>query len=151
MDPSWRRALRVVLFLVVPGFCAAFIAGCAKVLLEPATMKVERRSIVRVTVLNVESDLLEFEVENLSKEPLVIIKSEIVIETVVGTIKHPPGTKTPVFEVLPGGKQKVALKFSVKGMQRGDPFEVHFDRAIRQRGQPVALDSVLFYVAHAPG
>jgi hypothetical protein len=151
MDPSRRRALRAVLLLAVAATGGSSLAGCAKVVLEPATMKVERRSIVRVTVLGVESDLLEFEVENLSTEPLVIIKSEIVIETVVGTIKHPPGTKTPVFEVAPGGKQKVLLKFSVKGMQRGDPFEVHFDRAIRQRGQPVALDSVLFYVAHAPG
>jgi hypothetical protein len=151
MDQKWRRILRALLLSAVVGGSGVAALGCAKVVLEPAVTRVERRSIVRVTVENVERDVLSFQVENLSKEPLVVIKSEIWIETVIGTITHPPGTKTQALDVPPGGKQLVQLRFSVKGMQRGDPFEVHFDRAIRQRGQPVSIDSVLFYVAHAPG
>lgn len=151
MSERMRRAPKALLLVAALGLSGLSLAGCAKVVLEPAMTRVERRSIVRVTLEKVERDLLAFQVENLSKEPLTIVKSEIWIETVVGTISHPPGTKAPVFEVLPGGKQQVQLKFSVKGMRRGDPFEVHFDRAIRQRGQPVAMDSMLFYVAHSQG
>src|SRR5688572_33309282 len=107
MDQKWRRALRAFLVAGGVGLGALSLAGCAKVLLEPATTRDERRSIVRVTLEKVDRDLLVFQVENLSKEPLSIVKTESWIETVVGTITHPPGTKGPVFEVKPGGKQPV--------------------------------------------
>jgi len=144
---------RLVLGVLAGGaLLIAGAAGCgAPVVLEPATHRVERRSIVRVTVLEVAGDVLWFQVENLSKEPLVVMKGEIVVETYFGTMEHPPGTKAPVYEVAPGGKQKVGLKFTAKGLERGDEFRVHFDDAIRQQGQPVALDPVIFYVARSRG
>lgn len=143
-----RRGLAVlVLSACLP--LTAFTSGCASVVLEPAVTRVERKNIVRITVEKAAMDMLEFQVENLSKEPIVVMKAGVVIETHFGTMRHPPGSTAKVYELPPGAKQKIAVKFTAKGLERGDQFLVHFDEAIRQHGQPVALDPIIFYVAHS--
>jgi len=106
---------------------------------------------VRITVLDVSGDVIQFQVENLSKEPLVVMKAEIEIEAYFGMMRHAAGSQAPVYEVAPKAKQKVAVKFTAKGLDRGDELRVHFDQAIRQKGEPVALDPVIFYVTRAGG
>jgi hypothetical protein len=138
-----------VLVLVAGMPLTALTTGCASVVLEPAVTRVERKNIVRITVEKAAMDVLEFQVENLSKEPIVVMKAGVVIETYFGTMRHPPGNTAKVYELPPGAKQKIAVKFTAKGLERGDQFLVHFDEAIRQHGQPVALDPIIFYVAHS--
>src|SRR6478736_4800960 len=128
MLSSRLATLKALLFLA----CLALgsLAACGGNTLEAATPSVTRKGIVRVTVEDISKDVLQFKVHNLSKEPLTVIKSEIEV-------------------VTPGGQQPVHIKLTLKDMERHDPVEVHFDNAIRQRGQPVAMDPVLFYVKHA--
>lgn len=147
MLSSRLATLKALLFLA----CLALgsLAACGGNTLEAATPSVTRKGIVRVTVEDISKDVLQFKVHNLSKEPLTVIKSEIEVETPYGVIRVPGGTKAPVYEVPPGGQQPVHIKLTLKDMERHDPVEVHFDNAIRQRGQPVAMDPVLFYVKHA--
>jgi len=64
-------------------------------------------------------------------------------------MRHPPGSKAPNVEIAPGAKETIALRFTAKGLERGDEFLVHFDDAIRLKGQPVALDPVIYYVARS--
>jgi hypothetical protein len=146
MSLGRRPVLKTLLLL------ACLVGGavaCGGNTLEPATPSVTRKGIVRVTVEDIKKDVLEFKVHNLSKEPLTVIKSEIQVQTPYGVIRMPGGTKAPVYEVPPGGQQPVHIKLTLKDMERHDPVEVHFDSAIRQRGQPVAMDPVLFYVKHS--
>lgn len=149
MKVGLRRAVGIVLLGACSVLTAAVTSGCASVVLEPAVTRVERKNIVRITVEKAEMDVLEFQVENLSKEPIVVMKSGVVIETHFGVMRHPPGTKTKVYELPPGAKQKIAVKFTAKGLERGDQFLIHFDEAIRQNGRPVAIDPIIFYVAHS--
>jgi hypothetical protein len=144
MLPSRLPTLKALLFLACVALGA--LAACGGNTLEPATPSVTRRGIVRVTVEDVSKDVLQFKVHNLSKEPITIIKSQIEVETPYGVIRMPPTTKT--YDVAPGGEQPIAIKLTLKDMERKDAVEVHFDNALRQRGQPIAIDAVLFYVKH---
>jgi len=148
MDWDRRRASSVLLVATCLALGSVALA-CAPIVLEPASTMVERKNIVRITVGKVSRDVLEFQIENLSKEPIVVMKGEIVVETYFGTMRHPPGSKAPNVEIAPGAKETIALRFTAKGLERGDEFLVHFDDAIRLKGQPVALDPVIYYVARS--
>jgi len=144
-----RLALPILRSLLLLACLIGGPVACAGNTLEAATPSVTRQGIVRVTVEDISKDVLQFKVHNLSKEPLTVIKGEIEVETPYGIIRMPQGTKAAVYEVPPGGQQPISVKLTLKDMERHDPVEVHFDSAIRQRGQPVAMDPVLFYVKHA--
>jgi LEA14-like dessication related protein len=139
-----RPTLKTLLLLA--SLALGGLTACGGTTLETATPSVTRRGIVRVTVEDVSKEVLQFKVHNLSKEPITIIKSQIEVKTPYGVIRMPQTTK--VYEVPPGGQQPLAVKLTLKDMERKDAVEVHFDNALRQRGQPIAIDAVLFYVKH---
>jgi hypothetical protein len=98
----------------------------------------------RVQLTEVDDDIFKFIVFNLTREPMVILRDEIVAVTPTGTLRREPGGVSSVYNVPPGGAHDVNVKFDLDGVNAGDRIEVRFDRAVLINGAPTRVAPVVF-------
>ena len=130
------------------------IAGAAVLLLavllacSSSGTLVAKRSVmespgVRVTLVECDGDILKFLVQNLTPEPMVILRDEITLRTAQTTLRRDPGGVSNVYNVPPYGAHDVNVRFDVSGMQSGASAEVHFTGAILLSGRAIPVDPIL--------
>jgi hypothetical protein len=96
-----------------------------------------------VTLLECDDDILKFLVQNLTPEPMVILRDEITLHTAQTTLRRDAGGVSSVYNVPPYGAHDVNVRFNVSGMQPGASAEVHFTGAILLSGRPIPVEPLL--------
>jgi hypothetical protein len=123
---------------------ALTVAGCATVQLQATQRSVEASGFARVEVGEVDGDILTFDVYNLSKLTLVVLRDKIVLETPTGRRGREPGGLQRYYNVAPGAMHDVKVKFDFSDCTAGTELKVRFDDALMADGAPLRIAPVPF-------
>jgi hypothetical protein len=83
---------------------------------------------------------------NLTQEPLVILRDQILLRTPRGTLRREPGGLSDTYTVAPGGAHDVNVRFALDQLMPGESVEVLFDRALLIRGASLPIPPMQFRV-----
>ncbi len=139
----WLCPVLGLFFIVLLGMT---VVSCTQVHVEPLRTSTERHGIVRIVVREAPAEELKFLVLNLTDDPLQILYDKIVVEAYFGRFGRSQGDAETVYTVAPHGSRQLSLKFSAKGLRRGDELTVYFDDAILRNGEPVSIEPLGFMV-----
>jgi hypothetical protein len=120
------------------------LTGCASVQLQATQRSVEANGFARVEVGEVDGDILTFDVYNLSKLTLVVLRDKIVLETPTGRRGREPGGVQRAYTVAPGAMHDVKVKFDFSDCTAGTELKVRFDDALVADGAPLHIAPVPF-------
>ena len=120
------------------------LAGCSHTTLQSTRQRTEASRWARVEVSEVAGDVLTFEVYNLSKLNLVVLRDKIVLETPNGRRGRDPGGLQSYYNVAPGAMHDVKVKFDLSDCPPGQPVKVLFDSALLADGTPVPMAPLPF-------
>lgn len=123
---------------------ALCLQSCSQVTLQANQRRVERAEWARVEVAEVDGDILSFDVYNLSKLNLVVLRDKIVLETARGRRGREPGGTSRYYNVPPGGMHDVKVKFVFDDCQPGEEVRVLFESALVVDGAPVPMAPIPF-------
>src|SRR5882724_8536788 len=120
------------------------LAACSGTTLQATQRQIETAQWARIEVARVEGAILTFDVYNLSKLNMVILRDKIVLETAQGRRGREPGGLQSYYNVPPGAMHDVKVKFDLSDCQPGQPVKVLFDSAVVADGTPVPLAPIPF-------
>jgi len=120
------------------------LAGCSHTTLEATQQRSAASQWARVELSEVDGDMLTFDVYNLSKLNLVILRDKIVLETPSGRRGREPGGLRSYYNVAPGAMHDVKVKFDLGDCPPGQPVKVLFDAALLADGTPVPMAPLPF-------
>jgi hypothetical protein len=120
------------------------LSGCTGTTLQASQPRIETARWARVEVTEVDRDILSFDVYNLSKLNLVILRDKIVLETAQGRRGREPGGLQSYYNVAPGAMHDVKVKFDLSDCQPGQPVKVLFESALLVDGTPVPMAPLPF-------
>jgi hypothetical protein len=123
---------------------ALSLSGCAGATLQPLQRQVETAQWARIEVASVVGNVLSFDVYNLSKLSLVVLRDKVVLETPQGRRGREPGGLQHYYNVPPGGMHDLKLKFDLGDCQPGQEVKVLFDSALVVDGTPVPVAPIRF-------
>ena len=137
--PHTTRVVGWVLALV-----ALALVGCSTVQLKAVQSRTVAENWARVEVGEVSGDILTFQVYNLSKLNLVILRDKIVLETPTGRRGREPGGASNYYNVAPGAMHDVKVKFDFSDCAGGQEVKVRFDSALVADGAPIPIAPISF-------
>jgi hypothetical protein len=120
------------------------LCGCAGTTLQATQARIETAKWARVEVGEIDGEVLSFDVYNLSKLNLVILRDKIVLETAQGRRGREPGGVQSYYNVPPGAMHDVKVKFDLGDCQPGEQVRVLFESALLVDGTPVPMAPVPF-------
>jgi hypothetical protein len=136
-DTGWRAVFcMLALWLTL---------GCAPPL-TPVHTEVEAPSVARVQLTGIDDNIFKFVVYNLSDQPMVILRDEVVLVTPSGPQHRLPGGIDSVYNVAPQEHQPVNTRFDLSTIKTGDTLKVDFGPALQIGGKPTTIDSILIRV-----
>jgi len=112
--------------------------GCSPPL-TPVRTEVEASAVARVQVTTIEDDIFKSVVYNLSDQPMVILRDEVVLLTPSGPRHRLPGGIESVYDVAPGEHHAVNTRFDLSNIQTGDTLEVDFSPAVQIGGKSTTI------------
>lgn len=120
------------------------LAGCHPLapVLTPMQPTSEVQAQARVTLVEIDNDILKFSVFNPTSNSLVVSRDEIVLASYRGVQRREPGGVERFYTVPPGGTHAVNVRFSFAGVKAGETLEVRFDRALSINNQPIAMPPI---------
>jgi hypothetical protein len=130
--------------LLAAGVLAVCLQSCSQVTLHAQQRRVEKPQWARVEVGEIDRDILAFDVYNLSKLNLVVLRDKIVLETARGRRGREPGGSSRYYNVPPGGMHDVKVKFELGDCQPGEEVRVLFESALVVDGTPVPMAPIPF-------
>ena len=126
------------------GLLGLGLAACSGATLQATQRRIETNRWARVEVARVDGAVLTFDVYNLSKLNMVILRDKIVLETAQGRRGREPGGLQSYYNVPPGAMHDVKVKFDLSGCEPGQAVNVLFDSAVVADGTPVPLAPIPF-------
>jgi hypothetical protein len=120
------------------------VGGCASVRLHATQESTVSKGLVRIEVAKIEGDILTFDVYNLSKLQLMVLRDKIVLETPTGRRGREPGGVQRFYNIEPGGAHDVKVKFDFSDCAPGQEVKVRFDSAILVDVTPVPIAPIPF-------
>jgi hypothetical protein len=130
--------------IVLIGLLVPACGGATLVALEP---RVETANVARIEVAAVEGEVITFDVYDLSKLGLVVLRDKIVLETPAGRRGREQGGIARYYNVPPGGMHDVKVKFALDDCTPGQEVKVLFDGALLADGAVVPVAPVRFSCA----
>jgi hypothetical protein len=137
-NDSTRRALLVTLLCWL-------VLGCGPAL-APTRTEVEAPSVARVQLTAIEDNIFKFMVYNLSDQPMVVLRDEVLLQTPSGPRHRLPGGYSNVYNLAPGESHAVHTRFDLSNVESGDTLEVHFTAALQIGGKPTQIQPLLIRV-----
>lgn len=104
---------------------------------------VAQSAAARVTLTEIDGDILKFLVQNGTPEWMTILRDEVVLHTPRGVLRRESGGITNIYNVPPYGAQDLNVRFDTSALVSGDVAEVHFERAVLLSGRPIAIEPIL--------
>ena len=129
--------------LLSAALCGA-LTGCGGATLQPTQRRAEAAQWVRVEVTEVDRDILSFDVYNLSKLTLVVLRDKIVLETPQGRRGREPGGLRNYYNLPPGSMHDVKVKFDLSDCSPGQEVKVSFENALVADGAPIRIAPIPF-------
>ena len=126
------------------GLLGLSLAACSGATLQATQRRIEINRWARVEVARVDGAVLTFDVYNLSKLNMVILRDKIVLETAQGRRGREPGGLQSYYNVPPGAMHDVKVKFDLSGCEPGQAVNVLFESAVVADGTPVPLAPIPF-------
>lgn len=123
--------------------CLASTA-CGGVTLHPLQRRADAAQWVRVEVTEVDRDILSFDVYNLSKLTLLVLRDKIVLETPLGRRGREPGGLRNNYSLPPGSMHDVKVKFDLSDCPPGQEVKVSFENALVADGAPIRIAPIPF-------
>ena len=120
------------------------LVGCSETTLQATQQRSETTQWARVEVGKIEGEVLTFDVYNLSKLNMVVLRDKIVLETAQGRRGREPGGLQSYYNVPPGGMHDVKVKFDLDDCLPGQQVKVLFESALVADGTPVPLAPIPF-------
>ena len=105
---------RLAVFCILVGW---LVLGCSPAL-TPVKAEVEASSVARVQLTGIDDNIFKFMVYNLSDQPMVILRDEVVMVTPYGSRHRLPGGLESVYNV--GPRRVPRGKHQVRSFQRAD-------------------------------
>ncbi|HEX9619378.1 MAG TPA: hypothetical protein VF989_04545 [Polyangiaceae bacterium] len=134
-----RRTFGAVAFFAV----MTGVSACGpQVNLAPVQGQVETPGAARVSLAEVDADILKFAVFNLTNQTMVVLRDEVYMTSRLGSRRRLPGGVSSVYNIAPGGAHDVNVRFDFDGFVAGDRVEVRFDRALVVAGSPIAIQPI---------
>ena len=133
-----RRAVLCILF-------CSLLLGCGPGL-SPVKTEAEAPSRARVQLKAIEDNIFKFTVYNLSDQPMVILRDEVVLVTPSGRRHRLPGGLESVYKIGPGENHAVNTRFDLSNVKSGDTLEVDFSPALQIGGQPTTIEAITIHV-----
>jgi hypothetical protein len=107
-------------------------------------VEVEVPGQVRVTLNEVDGDILKFMVFNLTDQTMLVLRDEVLLVTRYGAQRRERGGVSNMYELKPWGAHAVNVRFDISGMVPGEPLQVRFDRAVLVQGNRVSVPPLSF-------
>ena len=120
------------------------LAGCSGVTLQATQQRTETTQWARVEVSEVDGQVLTFDVFNLSRLNMVVLRDKIVLETPSGRRGREPGGLQNYYNVAPGAMHDVKVKFDLSDCRPGQAVRVLFESALLADGTPVPMAPIPF-------
>lgn len=131
-------ALKATLLAVTLG-----LVGCMPIAppMTPTRSSIQIESLVKISLKEVNNDILEFTVWNNGKAPLVVDRDAIFLDTDLGTRKRLPGGIAHSYTLEPGTAREVNVRFDWTGL-RNTLVRVRFDTAVTVSGKPLDIGPI---------
>lgn len=131
-------------------FCSSFLfvvlslalPACAPSLRVETGMAMVREQ-ARAELRQISGATFELWVENLSSEPMVIYRDDILLQSAAGTRAREEGGAADVYRLEPGDGRQVNVRFDLSGIRAGEVVRILFQSALRVGGRPVSLPPIV--------
>jgi len=112
--------------------------------LHPVAPVVDGPGGVRVLVRAQDDELFKLEVINFGAAPIVIDRDRVVMFTATGPRTRLAGGIGSIYDVPPGGRHAVHVRFKLGGIRSGERVAISLAGAVTQNGQPLLVPSLEF-------
>ncbi len=119
------------------------LASCAPIAppMHPTKSVVQVQDVVKISLKEINNDILEFTVWNNGTQPLVIDRDAVVLVTDLGVRKRLPGGIAHSYTLQPGTARELNLRYDWAGL-RNTLVRVSFDNAITINGKPLDVSPI---------
>lgn len=131
--------MRALLTFVV---FAATLTGCVS--LHPVAPVVDGPGGVRVLVKAQDDELFKLEVINYGGYPIVVDRDRVVLFTAGGPRGRVPGGAGNIYDVPPGGRHALNVRFKLRGIRTGERVALSLADAVTQNGQVLMVPPLEF-------
>jgi hypothetical protein len=121
---------------------ATTLTGCVS--LHPVSPVVDGPGGVRVLVRAEDDDLFKLEVANYGTAPIVIDRDRVVMFTAAGARTRIAGGVGSVYDVAPGARHALNVRFELAGIRTGERVELSLAGAVTQNGQVLLVPPLEF-------
>lgn len=94
----------------------------------------------------VDGDIFELSVLNLSPRPMVVLRNQIVLRTPLGTRSRESGGLSSTYNIPSGGAHDVHVRYDMSDLAAGDVIQLRFEDALLIDGQPVPIGPIVLRV-----
>jgi len=121
---------------------AATLSGCVS--LHPVAPVVDAPGGVRVLVKGQDDELFKLEVINYGAFPILVDRDRVVLFTAGGPRGRVPGGVGTIYDVPPGGRHAVNVRFKLGGIHAGERVALSLAGAVTQNGQVLMVPPLEF-------
>ena len=121
---------------------AATLTGCVS--LHPVAPVVDGPGGVRVLVRAQDDDLFKLEVINYGNGSILVDRDRVVLFTSTGPRTRVAGGSGTLYDVPPGGRHALNVRFKLGGIHAGERVAVSLAGALTQNGQPLMVPALEF-------
>ncbi len=93
---------------------------------------------------------LRFFILNLGKRPLLVKLDAIVVEAYFGKFGRLGDGQGKTITIPPRGGHPMVLRFSAKGLKKGDEVRISFDEALAVEGRAIRINPLPYMVVNRP-
>ena len=122
---------------------ATTLTGCGQSL-RPVAPVVDAPAGVRVLVKAQDDELFKLEVINYGSAPILIDRDRVVLFTASGPRARVPGGLGNVYDVPPGGRHALNVRFKLGGIRAGERVALSLAGAVTQNGQILMVPPLEF-------
>ena len=140
MRPALPSRMRASLIYVL--LCATTLTGCVS--LHPVAPVVDGPGGVRVLVRAQDGDVFKLEVVNFGGAPIVVDRDRVVLFTAGGPRTRVAGGVGSVYDVPPGGRHALNVRFKLGGIRAGERVALSLAGAVTQNGQLLLVPPLEF-------
>jgi hypothetical protein len=121
---------------------ATALTGCVS--LRPVAPVVDAPAGVRVLVKAQDDDLFKLEVINYGSYPIVVDRDRVVLFTASGPRARVAGGFGGVYNVPPGGRHALNVRFKLGGIRAGERVALSLAGAVTQNGEILMVPPLEF-------
>jgi hypothetical protein len=123
---------------------ALALTGCRASSLQPVAPVVDGPGGVRVLLRNQHDEVFRLEVINYGQYPIWVDRDRVVLFTAGGPRTRLPGGIGNLYEVPPGGRHGLNVRFHLGGIHTGERVALSLAGAVTMNGQPLMVPALEF-------